>query len=172
MIPGTNTMPDGLGLRPARPADNGFIESLYRSTRDDLQLIDAEQEFIETLIEQQHHAQTEGYGDLFPNAMYFIVEKQGESIGRVVIDFGMNEIRLVDVALIPTARNKGYGKSIVQTLQYAAGSARAPLYLSVLKMNQPARQLYHQLGFQFAEASDTHDLLVWYPEAFRRDNSV
>lgn len=164
MISGKNNMPDGLGMRPARPADNGFIESLYRSTRDDLRQIDAEQDFIETLIEQQHHAQTVGYGELFPNAMYFIIEKQGESIGRVVLDFGTNEIRLVDIALIPSARNKGYGKNIVQTLQYAAGSARAPLYLSVLKMNQPARQLYQQLGFQLAEAGDVSDLLVWCPD--------
>lgn len=164
MLSDSKKMPDGLGLRPARSADNGFIESLYRSTRTDLQQLDAEPDFIETLIEQQHHAQTVGYGDMFPNAMYFIIEKQGESIGRVVIDFGMNEVRLVDIALIPAARSKGYGKNIIQTLQYAAGSSRAPLYLSVLKINQAARQLYHQLGFQLAEAGTVSDLLVWYPD--------
>ena len=157
-------LPDGLGMRPATAADNGFIESLYHSTRNDLQQIDAEQDFIENLIEQQQHAQTVGYGESFPNAMYFIIDKHNESIGRAVIDFGMSEVRLVDIALIPAAQNKGYGKSVIQAIQYAAGASRAPLYLSVLKINIKAKQLYHQLGFQLAESTDVSELLVWYPD--------
>ena len=79
------TSSNELGMRPARPSDSGFIESLYRSTREDLRLVDAEDDFIEALITMQQQAQTVGYGNLFPNAMTFIVEKQGEPIGRVMV---------------------------------------------------------------------------------------
>lgn len=154
---------DGLGLRPSRDADKPFIESLYNATRDDLRLIDAESDFIEALIEQQHQAQTVGYGDQFPNAMYFIVEKLNERIGRVVIDFGPNEIRIVDIAFIPQARNKGYGTNVLRALKQAASSAGAPLMLTVYKSNPVAKRLYEQEGFKVEQSDTMKELMVWYP---------
>ncbi|MCU7924125.1 MAG: GNAT family N-acetyltransferase [Candidatus Thiodiazotropha sp. (ex Dulcina madagascariensis)] len=156
-------LPDGLGIRPARDSDRPFIESLYNTTRNDLRLIDAEADFIESLIEQQQQAQTVGYGDQFPNAMYFIIEKQGERIGRIVIDFGPNEIRIIDVALIPMARGKGYGTGIIRALKHAAGSACSPLVLSVYKSNPAARQLYEQEGFRVEQSDQMIDQMAWYP---------
>lgn len=156
-------LPEGLHMRPARDDDKAFIASLYRSTRHDLRLADAEQDYIETLIDMQHHAQTVGYGEKFPNAMYFIVEKHNEKVGRVVVDFGPNEIRIVDIALLPAARGHGFGKGIVQSLQAASASTRVPLLLVVERLNVGARQLYAGLGFQLAERDDLHDLLIWYP---------
>ena len=156
-------LPDGLDIRPARDSDRPFIESLYHTTRGDLRLIDAEPDFIETLIEQQQRAQTVGYGDQFPNAMYFIIEKQSERVGRVVIDFGHNEIRIVDIALIPAARGRGYGTGILRALKHAAGSACAPLVLSVYKQNPAARRLYEQEGFRVEQGDQMVDQMVWYP---------
>jgi len=156
-------LPDGLYMRPACGSDKGFIETLYKTTRDDLRMIDAEDDYIEELIDMQHQAQTIGYGDKFPNAMYFIVEKHNESVGRVVVDFGPNEIRVVDIALIPKARGKGFGKGVIQSIQMAATSTRVPLLLAVEHANLSARQLYASLGFQLEERSDLHDLLIWYP---------
>ncbi len=155
------SLPEGLGLRPARASDNCFLENLYRSTRDDLRMLDAEVDFIETLIEQQHHARTEGYGESFPDAMYFIIEMSKESIGQIVINFGENEVRLVDISLISPARNKGYGKSLIEMLQYASAAVNAPLRLSVHKQNTLARCLYESLGFQLELSGEISDLMVW-----------
>ncbi len=156
-------LPYGLGIRPARDGDKIFIESLYKSTRDDLRTIDAENDFIEELIEQQHQAQTVGYGEQFPNAMYFIIEKQNESVGRIVIDFGPNEIRIVDIAFIPQTRGKGYGAGIIRALKHAAKSACAPLVLSVYKTNPMAKKLYLQEGFQVERGDHMVELMAWYP---------
>ena len=156
-------LPDGLGIRPARDGDKPFIEALFKSTRDDLRMIDAENDFIETLIEQQHHAQTVGYGEQFPNAMYFIIEKQNERIGRIVIDFGPNEIRIVDVAFIPQARNRGYGAGVIRALKHAAGSAGAPLVLTVNRINSAARTLYYKEGFRVEQCNEMTELMAWYP---------
>ena len=159
----TLRLPDGLDIRPARDSDRPFIESLYHTTRDDLRLIDAESDFIESLIEQQQHAQTVGYGDQFPNAMYFIIEKQGERVGRVVIDFGHNEIRIVDIALIPEARGRGYGSGVLRALKHAAKSVCAPLVLSVHRQNPAARRLYEQEGFRLEQSDQMNDQMIWYP---------
>lgn len=157
-------LPDGLYMRPARDSDRIFMESLYKSTRDDLRLIDAEEDFIEELIDMQQNAQSEGYGDKFPNAMYFIIEKHNERVGRVVVDFGPNEVRLVDIAIIPAARGNGFGKGVIQALQMAAAKICVPLTLCVYKTNVDAYRLYLSLGFQVADTSPTNDMLMWYPE--------
>jgi GNAT superfamily N-acetyltransferase len=160
-------LPHGLGMRPARAADAGFLEALHHSTRNDLRLIDGEPDFIESLVEMQHRAQTVGYGDQFPEAMYFIVEKLGESVGRVVVHFGRAEIRIVDLALIPAARGLGFGAGIIKSMQMAAAQVGAPLTLAVMRFRPKLRQLYASLGFQIAQASPMADLMVWFPPAMR-----
>jgi ribosomal protein S18 acetylase RimI-like enzyme len=165
MQPDKLQIPDGLGIRPARPSDQPFLEALYRSTRGDLRLIDAEDGFIEALTAQQHQAQTAGYGAMFPNAMYFVVEQHGQAIGRAVVDFGHNEVRLVDVAFIPEARGKGHGEAVIRGLQQAAAQAGAPLALTAMKNNPAAHRLYLRLGFRVEESAEAHDRMVWYPAA-------
>lgn len=163
MQAGNIRLPDNLEIRPARDEDSGFIESLYRSTRDDLRLIDAENDFVEELIQMQHQAQIRSYGEAFPNAYYFIVEKLGEKIGRVIVDFGHNEIRLLEVAFIRQVRGQGYGSGVIRALQHAAAQARAPLTLTVHRGNPGARRLYISLGFIVEQADHMIEQLAWHP---------
>jgi ribosomal protein S18 acetylase RimI-like enzyme len=154
---------DNFSLRPAKPSDCPFIESLYHSTRNDLRLIDADRDFIETLIKQQHHAQSVSYSEHFPDAVDFIVEAQHNRIGRVLIDFAHHEIRIIDMSLIPTARGKGYGAKIIKALKKASNSICTPLVLSVYKTNTKARQLYETEGFKVTHSNQMLDCMAWYP---------
>lgn len=153
----------GLAMRPARASDSGFIESLYRSTRNDLRLIDAESDFVEALIDQQFRAQTAGYGEMYPDAMHFIVEKHGEAIGRVILDFSNNEVLIVDIALIPAARGKGFGRGVLRGLQVTAAKVQAPLVLSVHPANFAAKRLYLGLGFRVEQSTPMSERMAWYP---------
>lgn len=163
MLPGNTSTTDALALRPARDSDAGFLEELHRTTRDDLLQIDGEQDMIEGIIEMQRRAQNEGYGARFPNAMQLIVEKHGERIGRAVIDFGENEVRVIDIAFIRAARGKGFGTIIMRQFQAAATQVRAPLTIAVLRENVNALRFYAALGFS-PESQDTLRLyLVWHP---------
>lgn len=157
-------MHGAVGLRPQRDSDAPFVAALYNTTRDDLRQAVAPQALIEELIEMQFRAQREGYGQKFPNAMYFIVETQGENIGRVAVDFGSNEVRIIDLALMPAARNKGHGTSVFRALQAAAAKVRAPLTLTVALNNPRAVQLYGVLGFRVEQLTETHAFMVWYPQ--------
>jgi ribosomal protein S18 acetylase RimI-like enzyme len=143
-----------LVIRPARDSDRFFVEYLYHETQDDMRLIDTEPEFTELLIGQQQRAQ---------NAMYFIVEKQGERIGRIVLDFKDDEIRIVDIAIIPAARSLGYDTEILNVLKQASKSACAPLVLSVYKQNLSARRLYEQEGFQVYQSNEMVEQMTWSP---------
>tara|TARA_R110002020_G_scaffold162175_2_gene347644 strand:- start:65 stop:580 length:516 start_codon:yes stop_codon:yes gene_type:complete len=156
---------DGLQLRPSRDSDHLFLEALYRDIRQDLQLALADQDMIEALLEMQIKAQAVGYGTAYPNALYYIVEKQGERIGRVTVDFGANEVHILDLALIKGARNKGYGAVVLRAVQSAGAQVMSPVSLSVDPFNVYAKQLYRQLGFRFEGLMGAVERWVWYPQA-------
>ncbi|MFC3679480.1 GNAT family N-acetyltransferase [Bacterioplanoides pacificum] len=154
---------EGLSIHPSTANDQPFLEQLHHSTRTDLQLINGEQEFIDSVIEMQFRAQSSGYGSQFPNAMYFIVEKQQTRIGKVSVDFGPNEVRVIDIAFIPQARNKGFGESVLRALQQASTQVATPLVLTVDSNNLSAKRLYLRLGFVSESIDPPYELMTWYP---------
>ncbi len=160
-------LPAGLSIRPSRPSDKLFLEKLHHSVRQDLQLIDAEKDMIELVIEMQLKAQTQGYGNQFPNAMYFIVEKNQQSIGKATIDFSDELVHLIDIALIPEARGQGFGKAILQSFQHCAAQVAAPMLLSVELQNRVVKQLYQSLGFVTESVQPPYERMIWYPPALR-----
>lgn len=148
------------------PGDKPFLESLYKSTREDLELIVGEStDFIEHLKEQQQSAQIDGYGDQFPNALYFIIEYHREKVGRIVVDFGHNEIRVVDLTLVKAARGKGLGSAVLRSFVECAEQVKAPLTLSVLTTNIAAKKLYFGLGFVIEYSQPPRDHLIYYPKS-------
>lgn len=161
---GQFNLPQGLSVRPSTHGDSFFLEELYKSTREDLDLLDQEHEFIGALKEQQYLAQAEGYGKQFPNAMYFIIEHHRERVGRTIIDFGHNEIRLVDIILIKKARGQALGQSVIRSFMGCADQVKAPLTLSVLSSNDGAKNLYLKMGFVMDELQPPHELMTYYPK--------
>ncbi|GAB0056267.1 hypothetical protein SIID45300_00572 [Candidatus Magnetaquicoccaceae bacterium FCR-1] len=172
MLPGVQSLPEGLRLRPATSADAAFLASLYRSTRWDLRLVDAEHERIESLIDFQQQAQTSGYGESHPDAFTFIVEKLGDRIGRVMVLFGEQEVRILDISLIPAVQGRGLGGAVLQALQRAAEQVKTPLTLCVWRLNPEARQFYVSLGFQRVSLDAVMEQLVWLPSLLRQGRPV
>jgi ribosomal protein S18 acetylase RimI-like enzyme len=156
-------IPEGLRVRPAKQSDAPFLERLHHAQRTDLQWIDGEQDFIESIVEMQLHAQRKGYGEQFPNAMYFVVEKHHELIGKATVDFGHNEAHLIDLAFIPKARGLGFGKAVLQSLQQAAAQSGVPMSLCVLQSNVMAKRLYQSLGFVVEGSRPPYEEMRWYP---------
>ncbi|HEY8026225.1 MAG TPA: GNAT family N-acetyltransferase [Burkholderiaceae bacterium] len=161
----SNNMASGISLRPATTNDGPFLELLYRSARPDLQYIDGDRDLIETVMEQQYLVQEQGAGDGFPNAMHFIIEKTQHNVGALVVDFGPNEVRVVYVAFIPTARGFGYGKIVLQGVQQAAAANQCPVSVVVWHNNPGAKRIYLELGFKVEETQIAAERMVWYPGA-------
>ncbi len=163
MLPGTPTLANGLVLRPASPGDKTFLTTLHRQNRDDLWLIDGPEEFIRMVIDQQQEMQTTGYGKTHPDAMDWVIEKLGVSIGRVRVSFMEREVRVLEIAFIPEARRMGFGAAVLRALQQAATRVMTPLTLCVMRHNPQASAFYHALGFRQAAAHPMFDLLIWLP---------
>lgn len=161
------SLPAGLHLRPSTNSDGPFLEALSRTLMADLDLADASADYIEAVKEQQFYAQTEGYGEQFPNAMYFIIEYHHEKVGKLTLDFGHNEIRIVDLGIIKKARGKGLGKGVLQALIACSEQTLLPLYLTVLSHNIVAKALYISLGFNLESAHLPYEQMVYLPSSQR-----
>ena len=113
----------------------------------------------------QLNAQTMGYGDQYPNAMYFIVEKLGERIGRVTLDFDSDRVHIIDIALVPAAQGKGYGSHILTAIKMTAARVKAPVTLTVALDQPQVKQLYLKLGFRVESSASMYEQMIWFPDA-------
>jgi GNAT superfamily N-acetyltransferase len=147
-----------------QPGDLDFVKLIYRSTRDDLSQLDAEDEFIDILIEQQFQAQAHSYEQEFPSATHLIIEHQAQSVGRLILDFGSDSLNILDVALSRDMRGRGLGSHLLRGLQEAAVRVGAPLHLSVDPANVGAHRLYLQLGFVQIGTMGLNFKLEWNPQ--------
>ena len=106
-----------LGLRPAGPDDEPFLYRVYAGTREDeLAAVDwdaAQQAaFLRGQFEAQHHY----YHEQFGSAEFQIILLGGEPIGRLYVDRRDDEIRIIDIALLPAHRNAGLGEALLTDL--------------------------------------------------------
>lgn len=162
MSEGNLSFSSGLSLRPAVTADQVFLQTLYRASRPDLQLID-DSDLREHIVEQQYRVLDVGAGTNYPNAMHFVIEKTATCIGSIIVDFGHNEVRIVYLALVAAARGKGYGKEVLRGMQLAAERVCCPLTVVVWRNNPQAKQVYLGLGFRVDESQPAAERMVWYP---------
>ena len=64
----------------------------------------------------------------------------------MIVQRAVQEVRLVDIALLPEHRNAGIGTALIQSLIDEASRAGKALRLQVLRAS-PGVRLYERLGF-------------------------
>ncbi|HSP80665.1 MAG TPA: GNAT family N-acetyltransferase [Myxococcaceae bacterium] len=141
-------------LRPVTEADDGFLFELYASTRaEELAAwgLDAAQQ--EAFLRMQWLARKRDYEARFPDAAHHVVEVDGYPAGRLLVARQAQEVRLVDIALLPRHRGTGVGTVLLRALQEEAAATGRPLRLQVARDN-PAARLYARLGFLPEEGSE------------------
>jgi GNAT superfamily N-acetyltransferase len=154
-------LPPALGFRPANDSDLQFLGALYASTRaDEMSVVDWPEAQKSAFLIMQFDAQDQYYREQFSAADYLVVERDGKAIGRIYVDRRPDEIRLIDIALIPEVRNQGLGKALLQDLLDEARANTLPVRIHVESFN-PAMRLYLRLGFNAVEDQGVYQLLEW-----------
>ncbi len=162
-------MPGEITLRPIRAADRGFLRRLYGSTRaEEMAMLDWTDEQKDEFIRFQFDAQHGYYTEQFPEATFDVVLEDGEPIGRLYVDRRPDEIRLIDIALLPERRRDGIGGGLMRRVLDEARAARLPVQIHV-ERNNPALGLYRRLGFEPVEDQGVYYLLKWSPRPDRPD---
>jgi len=151
-----------LSLRLSQPIDEELLAAVYADTaQEELSLFawSAEQKAVFCLM--QFRMQTRAYEMRFPDAECYVIEHEGQDVGRLLINRGHDEIRLIDVALLAKFRNNGLGTILLEDLMEEAQAARKSIGLSVLKTNLNATRLYEKLGFRSIDENQTHIAMQW-----------
>ena len=152
-------------LRPATPDDAPFLLAVYASTREEeLALaVGWPDEQKAAFVAAQFQAQDAYYREHYTDATYEVVLVDGEPAGRRYVARWADEIRVMDIALLPAYRGGGVGTALLRELVDEAVAAGKKLSIHVEKMNR-ARELYERLGFVEAADKGVYVLLERLPE--------
>ena len=101
----------------------------------------------EVFLRMQFNAQHTFYMDRFQHAAYDVILLDGEPVGRLYVDRREDEIRIIDIALLPEHRRKGIGSRLLSGILAEADMAGLPVRIHV-ERNNPALGLYHRFGFR------------------------
>ncbi len=84
-----------------------------------------------------------------PDAHYFVAEFDSEIVGYIGIWEILDEGHITNVAVLPEFRRMGVGRSLVQKIIdfSRAGNMIKRCTLEVRVSNEPARNLYSEMGF-------------------------
>ena len=157
-------MGDEISFRSIGDEDRPFLRRLYASTRaDELAVVDWTEEQKEEFLGFQFGAQHDYYQEQFPDARFDLVLVDGEPAGRLYVDRREDEIRLIDIALLPDYRRRGIGGRLMSEVLDQGREAGLPVQIHV-EQNNPAMRLYDRLGFQRVEEHGVYWLMRWEPE--------
>lgn len=152
-------------LRSISEGDQPFLYRLYASTREDeLALLDWTPQQKQAFLVMQFRAQHTYYMQEFAGSSFDIIEQTGEPIGRLYVDRRRDEIRIIDIALLPQWRGRGIGSRYLQDLQAEGRERCLPLRIHV-ESNNPAMRLYTRLGFRKIETNGVYWLMEWQAAA-------
>src|SRR5205814_7139129 len=104
-------------LRPSGAEDRDFLLRVYASTREEeLRLVDWSDEQKAVFVQQQFAAQDAYYREHYDPATFDVIEVDGEPAGRLYVARREDEIRIMDIALLPEYRGRGIGTALIRAL--------------------------------------------------------
>lgn len=153
----------GLTFRLVTEADVPFLFRVYASTRaEELTQVPWTDDQKATFVDMQARAQHTDYQRNYAKADWLVIERGGESIGRLYLDRRSRAHSIIDIAFLPEHCGKGYGGALLADLLEEAAAANKPMEIYVEKFN-PAMRLYRRLGFVTIEEQGVYELLRWAP---------
>ncbi len=151
-------------LRPICENDLPFLATLYATTRqDEMALLNEwNEQQKRAFLQSQFDAQHKFYTQQFSSAQFDIIQLQNKAIGRLYVDRRKDEIRIIDIALLPQYRQQGIGSRYMKMLINEAHAQNQPVRIHVEQFN-PARTLYTKLGFQKIQQDGIYILMECAP---------
>jgi len=148
-------------LRRAEAEDEALLRAVFADARgSELGGEGLDAGLTELLLDLQRRAQDAAYRQAYPDAEYCVIEADGVPCGRLVLDWRWDEIRVVDIALLETARGRGIGTGLLRSLQQGAALGGCRVRLRVAHGN-PARRLYERLGFRELASDEVYADMAW-----------
>ena len=159
-------------LRDIQPADKTFLFTVYASTRaDEMALVDWTMEAKNAFLRMQFEAQDQYYKETYQGAEYQIIECDDKPVGRLYVHRRKNEIRIMDIALLPEFRKQGIGTTLLEEILEEGKNRNLPVTIHVERFN-PALHLYERLGFRQMEDKGVYLLMECAPMIMEKNESA
>ena len=161
-----STLPGGstLKTRPVTPTDDDFLLTVYASTRaDELAQVQWQEGQQDAFVKWQFEMQRREYDARFPDAEYNVILIDEQPAGRIWLGRTEEEIRLLDIALLPEFQNRGAGSLLIQHLIDEATAANKRLRHMVFVLNNDAHRFYERFGFTVIEDFGAYKHMEWKP---------
>ena len=151
-------------LRSVAAHDQEFLLAVYASTRaEELAQVQWEAGQQEAFVKWQFEMQRREYDARFPDAQYDVIEIDGQPAGRMWIGRDSEQIRLMDIALLPEFQNRGAGTLLIRELIEEARITNKHLRHMVFVLNNNADRFYERLGFVVIEELGGYKHMEWKP---------
>ena len=155
--------PAHITLRPVGSDDDDFLVEVYGSTRaEELALVPWTTEQQQAFVRSQFAAQQDYYGKKYPGASHDIIESNNRPVGRLYVARMDQEIRIIDITLLPAERNAGIGSFLIKQLLDEANHSGKLTRIFVEEFN-PSLRLFERLGFSPSEQQGIHLLMQRNP---------
>jgi ribosomal protein S18 acetylase RimI-like enzyme len=122
------------------------------------------------IMAQQYKTQHEVYFAVYPKAQYGVIQWTGRPVGRLYVDYRDDEVRVLDIAVLPDYRGHGIGEIVMKGICIEAGMRRTPVRLHVHSLSR-ALSFYRTLGFQQIAVEGPSYCMEWRhpdPDALMR----
>lgn len=153
-------------LRPVTPDDEDLLLKIYASTREEemQQAAGWSDEQKEMFLRWQLDMQRRDYERRFPQADYQIILFKGAPAGRLWVGRTPEQIRLLDIAILPEFQKRKIGTYLLVNLIKESEETGTPLRHMIYKLNTGARRFYERLGFRLIEDDRMYLLMERHPE--------
>jgi GNAT superfamily N-acetyltransferase len=134
-------------LRPATIRDRSLMLRVYASVREpELERSGLPREQWGPFVEHQFEAQSQAYAK-YPDTSFEMILVDDEPAGRLIVARWPEELRVVDIALLPEHRGRGVAGELMRSLLTEADERGVKASIHVERFN-PAQRLYTRLGFR------------------------
>jgi ribosomal protein S18 acetylase RimI-like enzyme len=170
----TSRPPSGtIAKRPVAAEDDCFLLKVYASTREEeMALVDWSKKQREVFLRSQLTAQRKDYESRYPASTHQVLLLDGEPVGQIWIATTDDEVRLLDIAILPKYRRRGLGTALLKELQEEQGRRGKPLRHCVYKENRTALAFYARLGFGVRDDLGLYYLMEWNSEDSTRTSAT
>ena len=150
-------------LRPVSPQDDGFLLSVYASTRAaEMAQVPWSPEQKEAFVRMQFTAQKQHYAAEYPGANHDLICLDGVPVGRIYLARAADGFHILDITVLPEHRNSGIGSFLLGRIIEEASRTRKPVSIYIENFN-PSLRLLERLGFRKDKEHGFQLLLKWSP---------
>lgn len=135
-------------LTPVTASDNSLLFEIYVSARaEELKFAPWSEEVKHAFLESQFQAQTQYYFSNYPAGFFDLIEFENRKVGRLYKASLDDEIRIIDITLLPEFRNRGIGTLLLSDILQTGHEQKKAVRI-YLETYNPSQKLFSRLGFQ------------------------